>query len=217
MKKRITALLLAAVTAFSAAGCSEKGKTPPKVIDTSGFCTMEVPENGWTAEDIISVSYINGNQMKYPVRMSDLDMDYEAADWELTDYAGYRVRCAYNNGKFFHKNLCYNFYGAKSLEDITKDTPADAFTVLYAEKDRDNIFVMNGLPIGGSTEQMLGCLGKPVRQSGLDGTMIYWYTPEDSAFELTVQTEGGQVRYISMEGLNGMEFRGQQSAQTTGG
>ena len=206
MKRRITALLLAAVTAFSAAGCSTGEKTPPKVIDTSGFRTMAVPENGWTAEDIISVSYINGTQMKYPVRMSDLDMDFEAADWQMTDYAGYRVRCAYNNGSFFHKNLCYNFYDAQSLEDITGNTPADAFTVLYAEKDRDNIFVMNGLPIGGTKEQMLECLGEPVSKSGLDGATIYWYTPAGSDFELTVHTEGSQVRYISMKALNGKKF-----------
>ncbi|MBO4877361.1 MAG: hypothetical protein J5501_05070 [Ruminococcus sp.] len=205
MKTRRTAVFLAAAMLLS--GCTQKQQTPSKVIDTSGFRTIDVPENGWTAEDIISVSYINGNQMKYPVRMSDLDMDYEAADRELTDYSGFRVRCAYNAGRFIHKNLCYFFYDAASLDDISRDTPADEFTVMYSEGDRDNIFVVNGLPIGGSTEQMLSALGEPVKKAGADGVMIYWFTPDDSSFELTVQTSGGTVDSISMEGLNGKKFQ----------
>lgn len=190
MRIHTVPMLLAAAVLLS--GCTDNQQTAPKVIDTSGFRTMEVPGNGWTAEDIISVSYINGSQMKYPVRMSDLDTDYEAADWELTDYSGYRVRCAYNAGRFIHTNLCYFFYDALSLDDITKDSPADEFSVMYSEGDRENIFVVNGLSIGGSTEQMLSALGEPVRKSGLDSTTIYWFTPEDSTFGLTVQTSGIQ-------------------------
>ena len=178
MQKKVLALLLcSAVAVCGVTGCGREA-TPADSNSTSSaadtgnssetnYNTMKPPESGWTMEELLSVTYLCGRQLSYPLTTDDLGDDFTIStditkieDRFVTniDYKGqYMAPCVFGAENNTEQEL-------KNLRSFAVDMPENAGGFS---------FNINGAGFESSKEEVRKALGLPDDQSTTGLTWIY--------------------------------------------
>lgn len=174
-----------------AAACLTACAEIPPVRDTvpeEQQKTVAPPENGWTAEELMSVSYLDGIEMSSSLTLRDLGSAYFYSDFpEGTDERGKRIHhlekeLLLSSGVYFTVN--------EPGEKLTADSRID-YMQTY-------IFTVNGLSAEDSEAEIEKALGKPDRITDEDDKRLYYYTDRENGndlLEITVNKSEELVKY----------------------
>jgi hypothetical protein len=160
------------------------------------YKTIEPPEGGWTLELLSQVTYLNGKQVNLPFSVKDLGDEYSfnsrffgeetnrsIGDLYYNDNACLELDFQIPNGLTYSDEL--NFYNAtypsKFLDEDLRKT---------------NLFVINGISIGSSFEDVVEAFGNYNKKDG----NIYWYylSNNNSNLVFLINNSNNSVEIISI-------------------
>ena len=179
MKRRILSVFLCSVMlAGVVSGCGTDTATTDTSLSSSTveeataqvteaeYETMEPPEEGWTIEELMSVTYVCGEQLTYPLTMNSFGNKVEIFEDTL------KVQ---NNHGILHvmAELCSDnefmgaaFFNKNSVDDISGDTPINTIHFSthsdFFEKSGSPI-ILNGVSFGDTKEELIDALGSKVK------------------------------------------------------
>lgn len=175
---------------FAAACLTACAQIPPvkEPVPEEQQKTIAPPEDGWTAEDLISVTYFDGIELYYPLTLRDLGSAYFYSDFpEGTDERGKRIHhlekeLLLSSGVYFTVN--------EPGEKLTADSRID-YMQTY-------VFAVNGLSANDTESEIEKALGKPDSIEDKDDKLLYCYTDRESGkdlMEITVNKSEELVKY----------------------
>ena len=193
MKRKILSLFLCSVMlAGVVSGCCTDTATTDSVpysstveeateaataqVTETEYITMEPPEEGWTIEELMSVTYLCGKQLTYPLTMEYLGEDFsldEANKTELKLSIGYPL--LYKDKKIGLVTLKKNSNQSSKHGDITSLMFSN---VLYSALD---CIVVNGISLGSINTDVKSMIGTPCDKS-TDGRYAYTIQNGDDKF-----------------------------------
>ena len=193
MKRRIFSLFLCSVMlAGVVSGCGTDTATTDSLSSLSTveetteagtvqvaeteYKTMEPPEEGWTIEELMSVTYLCGKQLTYPLTMEYLGEDFsldEANKTELKLSIGYPL--LYKDKKIGLVTFKKNSNQSSNHGDITS---LMFNNVSYSASD---CIVVNDIHFGSSNTNVKSMLGTPCDKS-TDGRYAYTIQNGDDKF-----------------------------------
>jgi len=198
--------LASAVCALTACGSAKNGSsdagtssvaaetTPSKAFSVTDCHVMQPPEEGWTAEELMSVTYLYGRQLEYPLTLGSLDGSIELKNIEP------------NIAGNVHATLCHGdqtvgnaVFHVKTVEEVDKDTPIDQFLFMGDNNTPDSL-VINGKSIDTEFKDMQSCLGKEVKTDNSSEQAIFYKTKGDS-FTIKALNSSGMFSALSVYGL----------------
>ena len=156
-------------TSPSSSTVEETTEAATAQVTETEYKTMEPPEDGWTIEELMSVTYICGKQLTYPLTVDDLPNEIEL-DMENAGYARYCIAPMNINSEYFGNcaiELDENNDSTGLIESIIVDEFKSSIT--------DNIMI-NGITIGSTEKELYDSLGKPneVRNNLLSAYVDYY-------------------------------------------
>ncbi|MBP0956007.1 MAG: hypothetical protein J5997_01420 [Oscillospiraceae bacterium] len=193
--KKLIPLIAAALTLSACAQIPPIKETVPpeqqKIIAS--------PEGGWTAEELMSVSYIEDIQLEYPLTLRSL-----GAGVSLTD-----IMCSgeeENDRAYFLEDdsdsnavLLGTIYAqVKFGKDISQLTADDPMTEIMFSNEHCSV---NGIKRGSSSDDMIKAFGEPdmITENG-DMQKIYSYNDSKSGDEfMTVVLKDDKVLRIEVK------------------
>lgn len=182
--KKLIPLLFAAVCLTACAQIPPVKETVPEEQQK----TIAPPEGGWTAEELMSVTYFDGIELCYPLTLRDLGSAYFYSDFpEGTDERGKRIHhlekeLLLSSGVYFTVN--------EPGEKLTADSRID-YLQTY-------VFAVNGLSANDTESEIEKALGKPDSIEDKDDKLLYCYTDRESGkdlMEITVNKSEELVKY----------------------
>lgn len=141
-------------TSPSLSTVEETTESPTAQVSETEYKTMEPPEDGWTIEELMSVTYICGEQLTYPLTVDDLPDELEL-DMENAGYARHCIAPMNINGEYFG-NCAIELDENNSSTGMIESIIVDEFT----SKITNNI-VVNGITIGSTERKLYESLGEP--------------------------------------------------------
>lgn len=137
--------------AFCFTACADIPPVRETVPDEEQTVTVP-PENGWTAEELMSVSYFDGIRLSYPLTLRDLGSAY-GVFFDIEDNDGNTV---YFIGKDFITFDTYaNVRVSPDLSEISPDAELTEF-LAFPEK-----ITVNGVRTGADSDAVISALGQP--------------------------------------------------------
>lgn len=136
---------------------------------------MKPPEEGWTIEELLSVTYLYGEQLSYPITLNSLPDVVEGGDKEPTKAGDIAVQ-------LYHGDDIIGFgtYNVSSVDSIDNDTPFNVITFYYNSKDKiENRLVINGKRIGSDYGNMSDYLGELAEDLDNNDNTIFYKTKDD--------------------------------------
>lgn len=154
MKKKILAFLCITVVMSFAAGCKsdKKSSVDPTVeqSQTIEYKAIAPPEGGWTAETVASTIRLCGKPIELPFTVSSLGEGFEFVN---------NTGCVLYNG---HPAFVAAFINNDKSGDLYSTTVRRLGTFeRYSDEDFKNYFVINGVGIGSSKEEVISAFGEP--------------------------------------------------------
>lgn len=121
--------------------------------------TVAPPENGWTAEELMSVSYMGNIQLEYPLTLRSLGAGVSLTDimWSgegENDRAYFIVDASDSNAVLLGTIFADADFG-KDISQITADDPMTKI-LLYGEH-----FSVNGIKRDSSSDDVIKAFGEP--------------------------------------------------------
>lgn len=162
-------------TADTSLSSSTVEETTDQVAETE-YKTMKPPEEGWTIEELMSVTYLCGKQLTYPLTMEYLGEDFsldEANKTELKLSIGYPL--LYKDKKIGLVTFKKNSNQSSNHGDITS---LMFNNVSYSASD---CIVVNDIHFGSSNTNVKSMLGTPCDKS-TDGRYAYTIQNGDDKF-----------------------------------
>ncbi|MDE6520825.1 MAG: hypothetical protein K2K91_10300 [Ruminococcus sp.] len=158
MKKFFSVLLCTTMLMCSATGCGTDNKpsVDSKVEQSPSieYETIEPPESGWTVESIASTIRLCGKPIELPFTVGSLGEGFEFVD---------DTGCVLYNG---HPAFVAAFVNSNKSGDRYSTTVRRLGTFeRYLDEDFRNYFVINGVGIGSSKEDVIAAFGEPDFQS----------------------------------------------------
>jgi len=157
------------------------------------YHTIQPPEEGWTTEELMSVTYLYGRQLTYPLTLGALGDSIELKNME-PNIAG-NVHVTLCHGDQIVGNAIFN---VKTVEEVNQDTPIDQFMFL-GDQNTPNSLVINGKSIDTEFENMQGYLGETVKSS--ESSKIFYKTKGDS-FTIAAINSNGVFSALSLYGMS---------------
>ena len=155
---------------------------------------MQPPAGGWTAEELMSVTYLYGRQLAYPLTLAALGDSIELKNMEP------------NIAGNIHVTLCHGgqtvgnaVFSVKTVEEVGQDTPIDQFMFLGDQNTPDSL-VINGKCIDTEFMDMQSCLGEESENGETSDKKICYKTTGDS-FTLAALNSSGMFSSLSIYGL----------------
>ena len=146
-------------------------------ITETEYITMEPPEGGWTIEELMSVTYLCGKQLTYPLTIEYLGEDFsldEANKTELKLSIGYPL--LYKDKKIGLVGFEKNSENSSDYDNIT----TIMFNTNVSSSALDCI-VVNGISLGSINTDVKSMIGTPCDKS-TDGRYAYTIQNGDDKF-----------------------------------
>lgn len=167
---------------------SESSVQEDKIIE---YKTVEPPEGGWTTEEIMNVTYLCDHKLNYP-----LSIEYLGDDFSLSSYSKWSAK-----KRLVPASLSYK---GDKLANATVVKPDDE-TMIYnivlfpdtCEVEDTEPFVINGVKMYGSFEDVLAALGDDYRYMGEDSLMYNDRETNESLYSLFF--EEGKLVHINVD------------------
>lgn len=156
MKRRLLSLFLAAIVILSLSCCKSDTEniTASEQSESIEYKTTEPPEGGWTTEEIMSVTYLCGRKMSYP-----LSLDSLGEGFRLTNYSRFLAL-----GKLTPASLLYKGQQLANATVINYENEMMIYNIVtftdICEVEGIEPFVINGVTFGDSYEDVLAALGE---------------------------------------------------------
>jgi len=198
--------LASAVSALTGCGSAENGSTAAdtssvaaettasKAFSVTDCHVMQPPEEGWTAKELMSVTYLYGRQLTYPLTLDALGDSIELKNIEP------------NIAGNVHATLCHGgqvvgnvIFSVKNVEEVGQDTPIDQFMFMGDNNTPDSL-IINGKSIDTEFKDMQSCLGEEAKNGESSDKKICYKTKGDS-FTLAVLNSDGMFSSLSINGL----------------
>ncbi|MBQ3139728.1 MAG: hypothetical protein IJB68_09515 [Ruminococcus sp.] len=141
-------------TSPSSSTVEETTEAPTVQVTEAEYKTMEPPEEGWTIEKLMSVTYICGKQLTYPLTVDDLPNEV-GLDMENAGYARHCIAPMNINSEYFG-NCVIEVNEKNESTGMIESIIVDEFT----SKITNNI-VVNGITIGSTERDLYENLGEP--------------------------------------------------------
>ena len=164
-------------TSPSLSTVEETTEAPTVQVTEAEYKTMEPPEDGWTIEELMSVTYLCGKQLTYPLTMEYLGEDFsldEANKTELKLSIGYPL--LYKDKKIGLVTFKKNSNQSSNHGDIT----SLMFNTNVSSSALDCI-VVNGISLGSINTDVKSMIGTPCDKS-TDGRYAYTIQNGDDKF-----------------------------------
>lgn len=151
------------------------------------------PEDGWTAEELMSVSYFDGIRLSYPLTLRDLGSAYGIA-FDFEDDNGNTAYCI-ESGFMALQSYAY----IKFSPDVSEPSPDARINKLIAIDE--NISV-NGVRKRDDSDAVISALGQPDSiEEGDDNFIHYIYLDRESGSELIdvrIIKDSGTVMFVDL-------------------
>lgn len=187
MRKNISALLLCSLLCVIAfAGCghndTDVGDSVDQVSQTD-YETITPPEDGWTIEELLNVTYLCGKQLSYPLTCEALGDDFTVETQEVTKIKNRVVTHTNYKGEYFSpcifeedSNGELNFEKFKSVS-FSLPEKTDTFD-----------FVINGFGFDNTQDEIESALGAPDKFDEIAN--VYYY------YDKTIDKERLEIFFI---------------------
>lgn len=189
-------------------GCSmaKHGKPPdnPTVEQATyaaEYKTLQPPEDGWTMDELLGVTYLYGTPLSSPLTLNSLGKEVEGRD-KQTNVAGKVMILIYHGDKIVANAL----YNETSVDEVDGDTPF-AYIHFSGDKNDPESLVVNGKQIETEYGDMTEHLGKT--RDGIEGhegsvsTMTgYYYKVKDDSFTIETINDDGKFSALVLKELN---------------
>ncbi len=123
--------------------------------------TIEPPEDGWTLEELLSVTYIYDHQLENPCTLNTLGDNFS---FDISTFKFFEednssvVTLKYNDTFIANANL----KNCNCQDDICADTVIDGYTFnTLSINNNTNAVIVNGITLLSSKEKVIKQLGKP--------------------------------------------------------
>lgn len=175
--KPLTTLLCVALTACSLTGCNPDNSLSEATVGSSSAVeTMDPPEDGWTENEILSVTYLCGRQLSYPLTITSLGEGFELGEGTEKVYErsiGQRV-----DAELWYKKerLALVALDAETIEEVNNDTRIYAIYIddsSAAYMNSDGNISLNGISVGDSIDKLEDTLGSPSSHNEKTFTCTY--------------------------------------------
>lgn len=172
MKNRILSILTAIAVAASLSACQagDTGQTPPlseavttvveEATEPIEMKTIEPPEDGWTLEELLSVTYVYGQQLENPCTLNTLgdEFNFNISTFNYSDENNSSVIILQYNGNDISSVELKNCFNESDVSNSVEI--AGIFLTDYYKTNIDNV-VLNGISFFSSKEQVIECFGIP--------------------------------------------------------
>jgi len=194
MKKRIFSLLLCSVILMSSTvGCGRDENTVTESSSTHSetmeYQTMEPPEDGWTVEELLSVTYLCGTQLSYPLTLESLGEDFSLN----TDEMSYReTEKSVIAGVLYKDEFFATIWqtSTNTFSEITNDMPISAIEISFYGSEIDDPIVMNGITFSEDVESVISAFGEPNEVYADNSILTYYLNGDESkTLEFTFDSE----------------------------
>ena len=186
MKKRIFTLLLSSVFILSClTGCGYDEPVNVPIPDPTQQSTdptypnMKWPEYGWTMDELLSVTYLCGKQLSYPLTVDDLGEEF-TLDTDVLNLTDRFVTNTNYKGQFMAPCI---FGEENNTEQDLKNFRS--FNVAMPENAEGFSFSINGAGFESSKEEVIKALGLPDDQNP-DAEMLFYYDRVDKKSKLSI-------------------------------
>ena len=163
-------------TSPSSSTVEETTEAATAQVTETEYKTMEPPEGGWTIEELMSVTYVCGEQLSYPLTMNSFGNKVEIFEDTL------KVHNAKDTPSVMAE-LCSDnefmgaaFFNRDSVDDISGDTPINTISFDthsdFFEKNGSPI-TLNGVSFGDTKEELIDALGSKAKTNEKTYTITY--------------------------------------------
>ena len=215
MKKKTFALIMvltAAASVFTGCTSAESDSSSAKNISAestsdnaaetssgeldsiSDHHVIEPPAEGWTADELMSVTYLYGKQLEYPLTLASFGDSFELRDQE-PNIAGYVHVSLFHDDKIVGNVV----FKEKTVDEVTNDTPIDQFMFIGDDSVPDSL-VINGKSIDTDYGDMTEYLGEVFENSDSSETNVFYKT-KDNSFNLRTTNKNGIFSIVSIYDL----------------
>ncbi len=153
-------------TSPSSSTVEETTEAATAQVTETEYKTMEPPEGGWTIEELMSVTYVCGEQLSYPLTMNSFGNKVEIFEDTL------KVHNAKDTPSVMAELCSENefvgaaFFNRDSVDDVSGDTPINTISFDthsdFFEKNGSPI-TLNGVSFGDTKEELIDALGSKVK------------------------------------------------------
>lgn len=180
MKNFFNVLLCITMLMCSATGCraDNNSSVDSKAEQSQSieYETIKPPEDGWTIEELMSVTYVCGKQLTYPLTMNSFGNKVEIFEDTL------KVQNAKETPSVMAE-LCSDnefmgaaFFNRGSVDDVSGDTPINTISFDthsdFFEKNGSPI-ILNGVSFGDTKEELIDALGSKAKINEEAYTITY--------------------------------------------
>lgn len=146
-------------------------------ITETEYITMEPPEGGWTIEELMSVTYLCGKQLTYP-----LTMEYLGEDFSLDETSEIFSKSS-DGFPLLYKNKSIGLVGFEKNSENSSDYD-NITTIMFntnVSSSALDCIVVNGISLGSINTDVKSILGTPCDKS-TDGRYAYTIQNGDDKF-----------------------------------
>ena len=146
-------------------------------ITETEYITMEPPEGGWTIEELMSVTYLCGKQLTYP-----LTMEYLGEDFSIDETSEIFSKSS-DGFPLLYKNKSIGLVGFEKNSENSSDYD-NITTIMFntnVSSSALDCIVVNGISLGSINTDVKSMLGTPCDKS-TDGRYAYTIQNGDDKF-----------------------------------
>lgn len=180
--KKFFAVLAAVCLVLGTSGCQQNddvstGQDVRDSVEIAEMKTIEPPENGWTAEELSDIIYINGVNYDYPISLKDLGKDFSSDE----SFILYKNQEAF--GGSVNDNGIYN-----SLSFSVSSN--------YSELPNQSLININGVTLESNKEDLLLKMGESISTTENDLTRMIYGT--ENLKVVFILNEEEKVSFVSL-------------------
>lgn len=194
MKKKLMILLLSIIAVPAMTSCGNQNiatETLSTRTETMEYQTMEPSEDGWTVEELLSVTYLCGTQLFYPLTLESLGEDFSLNADEMSYRETEKSVIA---GLMYKDEFCATIWqmSTNTFSEITNDMPISAVEISCYGSEIDNPIVMNGVTFSVDAEDVISAFGEP-DEVYADNSILTYYLNGDESKTLEFTFDSGKM------------------------
>lgn len=146
-------------------------------VSETEYKTMEPPEDGWTIEELMSVTYVCGKQLTYP-----LTMEYLGEDFSIDETSEIFSKSS-DGFPLLYKNKSIGLVGFEKNSENSSDYD-NITTIMFntnVSSSALDCIVVNGISLGSINTDVKSMIGTPCDKS-TDGRYAYTIQNGDDKF-----------------------------------
>ena len=185
------------------ASSTEAGEPDSGSSDNSEIKTVAPPENGWTAEELLNVTYFCGKELSCPLTLSSLGEDF-SFDTDTVYQRDGNVSLFIDYKGQHLTNAVYISVG--SADNVNEDTVIDSFDLnIHGIEELDNPITVNGITFSASSDEAVAALGEPDITDGIGNfTVLKYQFSESEKSKLELAFENDALVDIYFYYINGI-------------